>query len=115
VLMVNPNTSRASSARPSLASNRRDRLFELVKQIPLGKVTSYKALGLAMEIHPRVVGRLLHSNDDPDHVPCHRVVHLDGRLAEGYAFGGLSIQRQLLEAEGVRFDKRGYVGQEYFL
>lgn len=80
------------------------RIYKLVSKIPAGKVTTYgiiaKKIGI---INPRVVGYALHSNKTPDTVPCHRVVHKDGSLAKGYAFGGLDVQRQLLEQEGINF------------
>ena len=47
-------------------------------------------------------------------VPCHRVVHADGRLG-GYAFGGPRAKRALLEAEGVRFCTSERVCPESFL
>ena len=41
-----------------------------------------------------------------------RVVFKDGRLAEGYAFGGEGVQRELLEKEGVRFVDADHVDME---
>jgi methylated-DNA-protein-cysteine methyltransferase related protein len=100
------NLGKSASDKPSTGKlPTRDRLFELVKKIKPGFVTSYKVLGLTLGVHPRVVGRLLHTNTNASEVPCHRVVHADGSLAGGYAFGGLTVQRQLLEAEGVEFEK----------
>ena len=80
-------------------------LYRLVQQIPRGKVTSYGALGKALGMPPRLVGRFLHQNPDPSVTPCHRVVRADGTLAGGYAFGGLGVQREKLVAEGVVFVK----------
>jgi len=84
---------------------RRVALFNLVAKIPLGKVTTYGELGRALQFHPRVVGRLLHTNVDPLNTPCHRVVRSTGELAGGYAFGGPNLQKKLLESEGVAFHK----------
>lgn len=80
-------------------------LYRLVQRIPRGRVTSYGWLGKQLGISPRLVGHYLHLNPDTSVTPCHRVVHADGTLASGYAFGGLRIQRQLLEKEGVIFVK----------
>jgi len=80
-------------------------LYRLVQQIPPGKVASYGWLGQQLGLSPRLVGRYLHVNPDASITPCHRVVRADGSLASGYAFGGLSVQRQLLEREGVQFAK----------
>lgn len=85
-------------------SSQQDFLYELVKKIPEGKVTTYgqlaKAVGLAT---PRIVGWWLHRNPDPQHIPCHRVVFSDGRVTDGFAFGGAEAQRKLLEEEGISF------------
>lgn len=39
----------------------------------------------------------------PAEIPCHRVVFADGRICEGFAFGGPDAQRELLLGEGVTF------------
>jgi len=50
----------------------------------------------------RAVGNALHRNPDPENIPCHRVVNAKGELSGAFAFGGASVQAQLLEAEGVQ-------------
>ncbi len=82
-----------------------DKIYEVVKQIPEGKVASYGQVA-AMAGNPRwsrVVGYALHSNPSPGEIPCHRVVRKDGRVAQSFAFGGENAQRMLLEGEGVSF------------
>jgi methylated-DNA-protein-cysteine methyltransferase-like protein len=74
----------------------------LVSRIPKGRVTTYGQLATAAGMKgARAVGTILHRNNDPEAVPCHRVVNREGRLAAGYAFGGPNAQRQRLAAEGV--------------
>ena len=88
-----------------------ERIYEVVKSIPKGKVATYGQVAL-LAGNPRwarVVGYALHNNPSPSSIPCHRVVHREGRVAPNYAFGGGEVQRQLLEAEGVVFDKDGRV------
>jgi methylated-DNA-protein-cysteine methyltransferase related protein len=70
---------------------------------------SYGEVARLAGTSPRAVGRILHTNTDPDRYPCHRVIHSDGTLASGYAFGGKETQKKLLEAEGVLFSERGQV------
>jgi methylated-DNA-protein-cysteine methyltransferase-like protein len=83
-----------------------DEVYNVVAKVPRGKVTTYGAIAKKIGIsNPRVVGYALHVNKDPDHIPCHRVVNRFGEVANGYAFGGLDVQKQLLEQEGVIFDK----------
>lgn len=49
----------------------------------------------------RAVGNALHKNPEPGIIPCHRVVDSKGHPADEFAFGGVGIQAQLLEEEGV--------------
>lgn len=83
--------------------NFNQRVYEVVKQIPKGKVTTYGAVARAMGAPrcSRQVGWALHSNPAFGEIPCHRVLFKDGSLTDGFAFGGRDIQRQLLENDGV--------------
>ena len=93
-----------------------EKIYEAVKKIPYGKVASYGQVA-ALAGNPRwarVVGYALHVNPDPESIPCYRVVTKDGRVSPAFAFGGSNRQRELLEAEGVRFDDSGRVLMEQF-
>jgi methylated-DNA-protein-cysteine methyltransferase-like protein len=50
-----------------------------------------------------VVGYALHSNPDPETIPCHRVVNRLGEVSKAFAFGGENRQITLLQNEGVGF------------
>lgn len=82
-----------------------NRVYEFVKQVPRGKVTTYGAIARAAGAPraARQVGRALHCNPEPSVIPCHRVVFKDGSLTSGFAFGGRDVQRAMLESEGVKF------------
>lgn len=90
--------------------NFREQVFEVVKRIPKGRVSTYGqiALTLGKPRGAREVGWMLHSNDRDD-VPCHRVVDRNGRLAPNFAFDGAQEQRRRLEAEGVEFGDNMHV------
>lgn len=80
-----------------------DKVYELVKKIPRGKVVSYGQIARAAG-NPRAsraVGYALHVNPDTSEIPCHHVVNREGRLAPAFAFGGQDAQRLLLLSEGV--------------
>ena len=79
------------------------RVFEAVKQIPKGKVTTYGAIALKIGVPKgaRAVGNALHKNPTPVVIPCHRVVNSSGNLACAFVFGGVGVQKQLLERDGV--------------
>ncbi|MBR1749442.1 MAG: MGMT family protein [Ruminococcus sp.] len=93
-----------------------ERIYDVVKAIPRGRVASYGKVA-ALAGNPRwsrVVGYALHVNPDPEHIPCFRVVTKDGRLSDAFAFGGKNVQHELLAAEGVEFDDEGRVIMERF-
>lgn len=97
-------------------NNSFQRIYEIVKKIPTGKVMTYKQVSfLANVATPRVVGFALHVNPDEEHIPCHRVVFADGSLTKGFAFGGANGQRKRLENEGVVFTAKGKVDLEQCL
>lgn len=85
------------------------KVHEIVKKIPEGKVTTYGSISEVTSINPRMVGWALHANRDPKLVPCHRVVNRDGRLAPGYVFGGPGEKRKRLLAEGIEFKDDNHV------
>ena len=93
-----------------------EKIYEIVKSIPKGKVATYGQVALlAGNPHwARVVGYALHVNPAPGVIPCHRVVNREGRVAPGFAFGGEDVQRQLLEAEGVVFEPDGRIDLEKY-
>ena len=80
-------------------------VYGFVKNVPSGKVTTYGDIARAIGAPraSRQVGWALHSNPYQGIVPCHRVVFKDGSLAEGFAFGGVDIQKAMLLSEGVTF------------
>ena len=93
--------------------NFREKVFNVVKKIPTGRVMTYGqiALFLGKTRGAREVGWMLHSNDRSD-VSCHRVVDINGRLAPNFAFDGAKEQRRRLEIEGVQFVDEMHVDLE---
>lgn len=83
----------------------RDRIYELTRRIPKGKVATYGRLA-KLAGNPgaaRAVGLFMKLNPDVPHTPCHRVVAADGSLAGYSAAGGIAKKKALLLAEGVKF------------
>ena len=80
-----------------------DRVYDLVRKIPSGKVSTYGDLARALgtPLASRAIGRILAKNPNPIVVPCHRVVKSDGRVG-GYAYGS-QRKKELLEKEGISF------------
>ena len=79
------------------------RIYEAVKKIPRGKVATYGQIAemAGDKKMARAVGNALHKNEDPEHVPCYRVVNSKGELAGEFAFGGAGAQAKLLRADGI--------------
>ena len=94
-----------------------DKVYAAVRRIPRGKVASYGLIArlIGAPRKARFVGYAMHDNPEPWNeadqtgIPCHRVVFKDGRICEGYAFGGPNVQRELLAREGVVFADEDHV------
>ena len=85
----------------------RERVFEIVRRIPAGRVMTYGQLAevLGEGYTPRTVGFVMHAS--PDDVPWQRVINSQGACSTRRLLLPDNIQQRLLEAEGVTFDARG--------
>jgi methylated-DNA-protein-cysteine methyltransferase-like protein len=94
-------TKRKSSLRP--AQSGWDPIYRLVKQVPRGCVVTYGEVARLIRLRggARVVGYAMAATPRGLGVPWHRVLGAGGkiRISEPTA----SLQRKLLESEGVRF------------
>lgn len=81
-----------------------ERVYEVVRQVPYGRVTSYGAIAryLGTARSARVVGWAMNQSHGLEDVPAHRVVNRMGLLTGKHHFGGTRLMEQLLENEGVR-------------
>lgn len=79
-----------------------DKVYDVVKLIPYGRVTSYGAIGtyLGAARSARLVGYAMNVSHGKD-VPAHRVVNRKGLLTGKHHFQGTNLMQQLLESEGV--------------
>lgn len=80
-----------------------DKVYEVAKQIPFGKVTSYGAIAnyLGATRSARMVGYAMNGSVAKD-VPAHRVVNRKGLLTGKHHFDGTNLMQQLLESEGIK-------------
>jgi len=94
-----------------------EEVYNMVKKIPVGRVTTYGEIARAMgqPRKARIVGWALHSNPYQGFVPCHRVVNRNGGTSGSYAFGGLEVQKNLLENEGIIFEANGIIDLQKYL
>lgn len=80
------------------------RVYEVVRQIPSGRVTSYGAIAryLGSAGAARMVGWAMNqSHSSPEFVPAHRVVNRNGMLTGKHHFEGVNLMQELLENEGA--------------
>ena len=80
-----------------------EKVYEVVRQVPYGRVTSYGAIAnfLGAPRSARMVGYAMNLSHDKD-VPAHRVVNRNGLLTGKFHFAVIHLMQQLLESEGVR-------------
>jgi methylated-DNA-protein-cysteine methyltransferase-like protein len=80
-----------------------ERVYDVARKIPYGKVTSYgaiaKVLGAARSA--RMVGWAMNASHNLEEVPAHRVVNRNGLLTGKHHFDGTNLMQQLLESEGI--------------
>ena len=83
-----------------------DPVYKLVKLIPRGRVLTYGAVARALRLPggARTAGRAMAGCPSGKGIPWHRVLGAGGKLLirEPYA----SLQRKLLESEGVQMTER---------
>lgn len=83
-----------------------ENVFEVVKLIPFGRVTSYGAVAayLGAKSSSRMVGWAMnHSHTLKNSIPAHRVVNRNGLLTGKAHFGGERM-KELLENEGIKVE-----------
>ena len=95
-----------------------ERVYELVRAIPAGRVATYGQIarliapvegldaGAYLRLSPRWVGGAMAAC--PDDVPWQRVINSQGKISPRPGFG-VMVQRKLLEGEDVTFDQHGRV------
>lgn len=94
-----------------------ERVYDVVRQIPYGKVTSYGAIArfLGAARSARMVGWAMNACHGREDVPAHRVVNRVGLLSGKHHFEGTNLMQQLLESEGVKVKEHKIVNFEKHL
>lgn len=88
----------------SKSDNFFEKVYDVARKIPYGRVTSYGAIAkyLGAARSARMVGWAMNNsgNQEPE-VPAHRVVNRKGLLTGKHHFDGTNLMQQLLENEGI--------------
>jgi methylated-DNA-protein-cysteine methyltransferase-like protein len=89
-----------------------EKIYRMVLRIPRGRVMTYGQIARLLEdrYSPRLVGWAMHATPQDDrNIPWHRVINSRGGISTGRVIiQEPSLQRWMLEAEGVVFDERGH-------
>lgn len=87
----------------------RERVYEIVRQIPEGKVMTYGQIAeiLGQGYTPRTVGYVMNASSIDD-VPWQRVINAKGGCSTAKITMIVDLQQNLLEAEGVEFSEHGF-------
>ena len=83
-----------------------DQVYDVVKRIPHGKVTTYGAIAkyLGSTKSARTVGWAMNNSHQFNNIPAHRVVNRIGLLTGKHHFSGSNLMKQLLENEGLTIE-----------
>jgi methylated-DNA-protein-cysteine methyltransferase-like protein len=82
-------------------------VYETVKRIPYGRVTTYGAIASAVGSpdSSRLVGWAMNKAfSHPGFMPAHRVVNRNGQLTGKHAFPNVNTMQEMLESEGVEVE-----------
>jgi len=91
-----------------------EKCYSLLRQVPKGKVTTYKALALALGTRAfRAVGTAMNKNPYAPEVPCHRVVNSNGNI--GQFAHGTKKKVEMLKKEGIPIKSNKVENMEMFL
>ncbi len=87
-----------------------DRIYAVVRKIPSGQVATYgQVAAIVGRCTPRMVGYAMAALPFGTDVPWQRVINRQGKISLRAGGSGSAQQRQLLEAEGVKFDQKDRV------
>ena len=92
---------------PSDKPNYFELVYQVVGEIPKGRVTSYGAIAhyLGLKSGARMVGYAMNAAHSLPEVPAHRVVNRQGLLTGKHHFATPTLMEELLLADGVKVVK----------
>ena len=95
--------------------NSYNRLYDIVRRIPAGKVATYGQIAeMAGGYSPRQAGYAMAAVPADSGIPWHRVINSQGRISIRSHGEECWDQRELLEQEGVHFSESGKVDLKRF-
>ena len=113
--------------------NTYEKIYNLVKKIPSGKVSTYGQIGQILNLNPRVVGWALNrlakykTNCNSgmlqratiaykQNIPWQRIINSKGRISTNKLMNiPLGLQKVLLKSEGIKFDSKETIDLKKYL
>jgi len=94
-----------------------EKIYNVVKKIPKGKVATYGQIGQLLNLDPRIIGWALNKLvGNSQRIPWQRVINSKGKISTSRVINiPLDLQKKLLEKEGIRFDKNEKVDLKEYL
>ncbi len=94
-----------------------EQVYEVVKQIPEGKVSTYGIIAdlIGHAQAARMVGYAMNASHQMPDVPAHRVVNRNGLLTGRHHFNPPEKMQKLLEKEGIKVEDHKIVDFENHL
>ena len=90
-------------------------IHEIIRLIPAGKVATYGQIAeIVGGCTARMVGYATSVIPFDSDIPWQRVINFQGGISPRSAGSGDLIQQELLEAEGVKFDKNGRTNLDFY-
>jgi len=103
--------------KPTIQQNKNlyNDIYQIVKQIPPGKVASYGQIaGMLSKCTARMVGYALAVTPDDQKIPWHRVINSQGKISLRSNGETDVLQKALLESESIIFNKNGQIDLNIF-
>lgn len=90
------------------------RIYQLVRQVPAGRVTTYGRLARLAGTTPRIVGFAMAATPKGSDIPWQRVINSQGKISRRTDGEGNILQSDLLISEGIIFGIQGRVDLEKY-
>jgi methylated-DNA-[protein]-cysteine S-methyltransferase len=91
----------------------REKIYNQLRKVPLGKVTTYKELAKSINSKAyRAVGTAMNKNPYAPQVPCHRVINSNGAI--GQFASGTKNKIKILKKEGIEVKNNQIDLKKYF-
>lgn len=96
--------------------NSYDKIYEVVRQIPPGKVATYGQIAdlAGLPRQARLVGYALHNTPKDSDIPWQRVINAKGEISIYGDDQWIDYHRSILESEGIIFNDKGKISLKMF-